>query len=311
MRAEYAADETRRYATFVKAPAGTQIIKIASGASDADVEFTRTMMQQTVRQVDALSLHHYTVPGGWPPSRSATQFGEDQWAETLDAAYEIDQILASHIAVMDQYDPDNRVWLALDEWGAWYAPDPGTNPGFLRQQNSLRDALLAAIHLNVFARHADRVKMTAIAQMINVLQAMIITEGDRMVRTPTFHVFAMYVPFQDGTVLPLDLQTPDYTFGEHTMPAISASAVRGRDGKTYVALANVDPDSAVPVSLTLDGLAARRVSGRVLTGPAVNAHNTIADPAVVVPVAFSGARITDGHLTVTMPARSVVVLQLD
>ena len=311
MRVEYAADETRRYATFIKAPAGTRIIKIASGASDDDVEFTRVMMQQTVRQVDALSLHHYTVPGGWPPSRSATEFGEEGWAETLDATYEIDQILANHIAVMDQYDPENRVWLALDEWGAWYAPEPGTNPGFLQQQNSLRDALLAAIHLNVFAKHADRVRMTAIAQMVNVLQAMVLTDGNRMVRTPTFHVFEMYVPFQDGTVLPLDLQTPDYTFGDHTMPAISASAVRGRDGKTYIALSNVDPDSAVPVSLTLDGLTARRVSGRVLTGAAVNSHNTFADPDAVAPVAFAGARIADGRLNVTMPARSVVVLQID
>lgn len=311
MRAEYAADQIRHFSAFIKVPAGTTVVKIAAGGSDEDVAWTRTTMESAARYMDGLSLHHYTIPGGWPPSRPAVSFDEAGWAELLDATYEIDDMIAGHIAVMDEFDPDNRIWLAVDEWGAWYAPDPRTNPGFLQQQNTLRDALLAAIHLNVFAKHADRVKMTAIAQMVNVLQAMILTDGDRMVRTPTFHVFEMYVPFQDATVLPLDLNTPDYTFGEHTMPAISASAVRGRDGKTWVALSNVDPDSAIPVSLTLDGMTARRVSGRVLTGAAINSHNTVAEPDAVVPVAFTGARIADGRLNVTMPARSVVVLQLD
>lgn len=311
MRAEYAADVTRRYATFIKAPAGTQVLKIASGANTDDLEWTETMMKSASEQIDALSLHYYTVPGGWPPSASASDFGEDAWAQTLAATLRMEQLLADHTAIMDKYDPEKRIWLAVDEWGTWYAGDPGTNPGFLRQQNTLRDALVAAINFNIFSQYADRVKMTAIAQMVNVLQAMILTEGSQMVRTPTFHVFEMYKPFQDGTVLPLDIQSPEYTSGEWTMPAISAAAVRGKDGRVHVALANLNPNEEIEISAHLDGADANSVSGRVLTADKVNALNTFDTPDAVAPRPFAGSRLKDGTLTVTMPPKSVVMLELD
>ena len=312
MRPEFAADMTRRYSTFIKVPEGTQLLKVASGANVADYGWTETMMKVAGNQVDGLSLHYYTIPqGGWPPRASATDFNEDGWAETLSLARKMEELIAKHTAIMDKYDPAKRVFLAVDEWGTWYAPEPGTNPGFLFQQNTLRDALVAAVHLNLFAPHADRVKITAIAQMVNVLQAMILTDGPKMLLTPTYHVFALYRPWQDGTVLPMDVQAPDYVHGKWTMPSISASAVRDKAGHVHVALANLDPSHAVTVRVALAGLKAGKVSGQILTAPKMNALNTFAAPNAVVPMPFAGAAIKGGALQVAMPAKAVVVLDLD
>ena len=310
MRAEYAADLTRRYATFIKAPAGTRILKIAAGANVDDFNWTETIIRHAAGQIDGMSLHYYTIPGGWPPRASATKFDEAGWAETLSETLRMDDLITRHTAIMDKYDPTKRVWLAVDEWGTWYAGDPGTNPGFLRQQNTLRDALVAAINLNIFARHADRVKLSAIAQMVNVLQAMVLTEGSKMVLTPTYHVFAMYKPYMDGTVLPIDVKSPQYSMGKWTMPAISASAVRGKDGIVRVALANLDPNKAATVSATLAGVQATSVSGQILTAAQMTALNTFDAPDSVSPRAFDGARIAGGTLSVALPPKSVVMLEL-
>jgi alpha-N-arabinofuranosidase len=310
MRPEYAADVTRRYATFIKAPKDTKILKIAAGANVADYKWTETMMQQVTDQVDALSLHYYTIPGGWPPRASATVFDEAGWAETLSEALRMDELIAKHSAIMDKYDPAKKIWLAVDEWGTWYAGDPGTNPGFLRQQNTLRDALVASIHLDIFARHADRVKMTAIAQMVNVLQAMILTDGKKMVLTPTYHVFEMYKPYMDATVLPIDIKSPWYSKDKWAMPSVSASAVRDKAGRVHVGLSNLDPNKAVTVTTTLAGVNASGVSGRILTAAAMNALNSFDSPNTVAPVAFTGAQVDGGALTVTLPPKSVVMLDL-
>jgi alpha-N-arabinofuranosidase len=311
MRAEYAADVTRRYATFIKAPAGTKILKIASGANVDDYNWTETMMKVAGDKVDALSLHYYTVPGGWPPRASASVFDEAGWAETLSEARRMDDLITKHSAIMDKYDPAKKVWLAVDEWGTWYAGDPGTNPGFLRQQNTLRDALVASIHLDIFAKHADRVKMTAIAQMVNVLQAMILTEGKKMVLTPTYYVFEMYKPYMDATVLPIEIKSPWYAKDQWNMPAVSGSAVRAKDGKVHVGLSNLDPNQSHSISVTLDGLNAASVSGRILTAPAMTALNSFDAPDTVKPAAFSGATISGGVLNVTLPPKSVVMLDLN
>ena len=310
MRAEYAADETRRYATFIVAPAGTRILKIASGANVDDYKWTETMMAQAAGQVDGVSLHYYTVPGGWPPRASSTSFDEAGWAETLSEAWRMDDLITRHSAIMDKADPSKKTWLAVDEWGTWYAGDPGTNPGFLRQQNSLRDALVAAVHLNIFARHADRVKLTAIAQMVNVLQAMVLTDGAKMVLTPTYHVFAMYRPYMDGTVLPIDIRSPWYNKDKWTMPAVSASAVRGKDGVVHVALANLDPNRGNTVTATLTGVRPSGVTGRVLTAPTMTALNTFDVPNTVTVRAFGGARLAGDVLSVDLPPKSVVMLDL-
>ncbi len=310
MRAEYAADLTRRYATFIKAPAGTRILKIAAGANVDDYKWTETLIREAAGQIDALSLHYYTIPGGWPPRASASEFDESAWAETLAAAVRMDELVTRHTAIMDRYDPAKRIWLAVDEWGTWYAGDPGTNPGFLRQQNTLRDGLVAAIHLNIFAKHAERVKMSAIAQMVNVLQAMVLTDGPKMVLTPTYHVFAMYKPFMDGTVLPLEIKSPWYSKDQWVMPAVSASAVRGKDGVVRVALANLDPNRANRVTAKLAGMSVSTVSGQVLTASEITARNDFDAPTRVAPQPFNGARIDGGALSVTLPPKSVVMLEL-
>ncbi len=311
MRPEYAADVTRRYATFIKPPAGTTILKVAAGANVDDYNWTETMMKVAGNMLDGLSLHYYFKPaGGWPPRAPAVDFDETGWADALHGAWRMDELVTKHSAIMDKYDPEKRLFLAVDEWGAWYAQDPSTHPGFLRQQNTLRDALIASIHLDIFARHADRVRMSAIAQMVNVLQAMIFTDGDKMVLTPTYHVFEMYRPWQDATVLPITIDTPKYAKGEFSMPAVSGSAVRAKDGHVHVGLTNVDPGEANTVTIDMDGISASKVSGRILTASAINSHNTFDDPEVVKPASFDGARIRGGRLTVQVPAESVVVLEL-
>lgn len=311
MRPEYAADVTRRYSTFMKTPAGTKMMKVAAGANVEDYNWTEQMMRIAGDRLDGLSLHYYVHPaGGWPPRAPATEFDESGWADALHEAWRMDELITKHSAIMDKYDPEKRLFLAVDEWGSWYAQDPGTHPGFLRQQNTMRDALIASINLDIFAKHADRVRMTAIAQMVNVLQAMIFTEGSKMVLTPTYHVFEMYKPWQDATVLPLDIDTPWYAKGKYTLPAISGSAVKGKDGKVHVGLSNADPEQTNTVTIALDGMNAASVTGRILTAPAINSHNTFDAPEVVKPAAFSGAQVQGGKLVVTLPAKSVVVLEL-
>lgn len=310
MRAEYAADVYRRYQTFVKVPAGQTMMKIAPGANGDDVHWTEVMMREAGTFMDGLSLHYYTVPGGWPPKASSTDFGDKEWIETLSLALHMDDLITQHSAVMDKYDPQKKVALVVDEWGTWYAPLPGTNPGFLQQQNSLRDALVASLTLDIFTHHADRVRMANIAQMINVLQAMILTDGPRMLLTPTYHVFAMYRPYQDATALPLQLDTPTYTLEGFSVPQVHGSAVRAKDGHVYVALTNLDPARAANVQVTVDGQKAQAVSGQILTAPKITSHNTFDQPDAVKPAPFNGAHLQGNTLSVALPARSVVMLQL-
>lgn len=309
MRPEYAADLTRRYSTFIKVPAGTKTEKIASGANSGDYNWTEVMMREAGRMFDGIGVHYYTVPGTWQKKGPAVGFDEEEYARTISKTLLMDELIRKHSAIMDKYDPAKRVNLAVDEWGTWYDPDPGTNPGFLRQQNSMRDAIVAALNVNIFTKYADRVRMTNIAQMVNVLQAMILTDGAKMVLTPTYHVFRMYQPFQDATNLPVELKSPWYNKEQWTVPSVSASAARGTDGLVRVALVNVDPNRPARVSARLAGIAATSVSGEVLTG-AIDAHNRFDAPETVKPQAFAGATLSGETLDVTLPATSVVVLTL-
>ena len=309
MRPEYAADLTRRYSTFVKVPEGVKVQKIASGANSVDYNWTEVMMRDAGKLFDGIGVHYYTVPGSWGKKGSATQFDEEEYARTLSKALLMDELVRKHAAIMDKYDPAKRVNLAVDEWGTWYSPEPGTNPGFLHQQNTMRDAIVAAMNINIFTRYADRVRMTNIAQMLNVLQAMILTDGPKMVLTPTYHVFHMYLPFQDATFLPLDLKSPWYSKDQWTVPAVSGTAARGTDGLVRVALTNVDPNRPATVETALSGVTASVVEGHVLTG-AIQAHNRFDAPDRVKPATFTGAALVGGKLSVTLPPASVVVLTL-
>jgi alpha-N-arabinofuranosidase len=222
----------------------------------------------------------------------------------------MDELVTKHSAIMDKYDPQKKVALVVDEWGAWLKNEPGTNPGFLFQQNSQRDAVLAAVTINIFTRHADRVRMANIAQMINVLQAMILTDGDKMVLTPTYHVFKMYVPWQDATFLPVTYDAGTYTHGGVTLPRADIAAAKAKDGKVYVSITNIDPTQPLEVDLDALGLKAKSASGQTLTAPKIDSINTFDKPNTVVPKAIS-ATAKGGKLVLKLAPESVTVVSLD
>jgi alpha-N-arabinofuranosidase len=312
MRPEHYVDLFRQVATFLKAPSGARPAIIASGDYDDNTTFTEALISRSQDDIGAISFHYYTLPGSqWKAKGSATGFGEDQWISTLAHTLRMDDFISRRSAILDRYDPGRKVALAVDEWGTWYDPDPGRDGGDLYQQNTLRDAEVAAINFNIFHRHAERVRLANIAQMVNVLQAMILTNGAQMLLTPTYHVFHMFTPFQDATFVPTDLQTPMYTVGNVSVPAVSLSAARATDGSIAVALVNLNPNAALSLSMELSGLKARHVSGQILTAGAMDAHNTFGAPDVVRPAPFNGARLSEGMLSVRLPAKAIVVLRVD
>jgi alpha-N-arabinofuranosidase len=215
-----------------------------------------------------------------------------------------------HIAIMDRYDPEHSVDLVFDEWGTWYDVEPGTNPGFLFQQNSMRDALVAALTLNYLNKRCERVKMANIAQTINVLQALIFTEGEKMMLTPTYHIYDMFKVHHDATLLPLNLDGPDYIFGEESLPAISASASRDSDGIVHISLVNIDPVHTVSVTMEFRGTDMKKTKGTLLTSKEMNSHNTFENPQEVTPVHFENFKIKKDRIEATLPAKSVVVLEI-
>jgi alpha-N-arabinofuranosidase len=211
---------------------------------------------------------------------------------------------------MDQSDPQKRIGMIVDEWGTWFDVEPGTNPGFLYQQNTLRDALVAGVTLNIFNQHAERVKMANIAQTVNVLQAMILTDKEKMLVTPTYHVFEMFTVHHDALLLPIKLTGAEYEFGDDRISSVSASASKDQAGRVHVTLCNLDPNVPMDVTCAISGLKAASVTGRVLTASAMNAHNTFDEAEAVKPVTLDGARLTGNGFAVTLPAKSVVVLEL-
>jgi len=316
MNAQYASDVSKRYAQFVNAPAAMGMTKVIAGPNGPNpnvYDYADTMMKN-MPNMAMLSIHQYTFPHSRPPNSlpgtpykrgPATGFDEDEWALTLSKGEAMEPLLSKLTAVMDRNDPNKRTMLAMDEWGTWYDQEPGSHPGFLYQQNSLRDAEVAALTLNIFHRHTDRVKMSNIAQMINVLQAMILTDKDKFLRTPTYWVYHMYVPFQGATPYAASVNGPSYSHGDYPIAQVDASVARGLDGKLYLSLVNTDPNRPAHVTTNLTGSA----TGRLLTGPAMDTHNTFDAPNRIVPVAYSG-RNEGGKLVFDLPAKAVAVVQI-
>jgi alpha-N-arabinofuranosidase len=309
MTAEFYADQFKRYATFVRNFGDNRVFKIACGPNGEDYHWTEVLMRDVGRRMNGLALHYYCGTGR--KSRSATQFGEGDWFFQLRNALRMEELVTKHSAIMDRYDAGKRVALIVDEWGAWHAVEPGTNPGFLYQQNTLRDALVAGVTLNIFNNHADRVRMGNIAQMINVLQAMILTDKEKMLLTPTYHVFEMYTVHHDAKLLPSELHSADYVSGEQEIPAVSASASKDAEGKIHVSLCNLHPRLAAEVSCELQGAKGQKLSGRVLTAPDITSHNTFDQSESVKPGDFMAFKTTDDGFSTTLPPKSVVVLTLE
>ena len=308
MTPDYYADQYSRYNTFVKNYSGNQIYRIACGPNGGNYRWTEVLMEKAAKRMNALALHFYCGTGR--KSRSATQFEEADWFWQLKRALQMDELVTKHSEIMDRSDPQKHVELAVDEWGAWHAVEPGTKPGFLYQQNSLRDALVAGLTLNIFNRHCDRVKMANIAQTINVLQAMILTDKEKMLVTPTYHVFEMCTVHHDATLLPSDLVCEDYALGDDRIPGLSVSASRGAGGVIHVTLCNLNPGAPAELTCDLQGAKPRSVSGRVLTAEIMQAHNTFDKPEAVKPAGFAACKITAGGFTARLPAKSVVLLEL-
>jgi len=321
MTPDYYLSQLKLYSRFVRNfnPAQQdkqQMLKIAVGPGGGEprwTEWTETIMKayqhhQWSWNINGLSMHSYTVVR-WPPSFKSVGFGEAEYAQILKSTLDMDDLIKKHSAIMDKYDPEKKVGLVIDEWGAWYAPLPGSNPGFLVQQNSLRDAILAALNLNIFVRHADRVRGANIAQMINVLQSMIVTDKDRMLLTPTYHVFKMYVPFQDANFVPVIFDAGTYSYNNVNLPRVDAIAAKDNTGKLWLEITNLDPNAPVELEARLVGIDARSASGETLTAPKVDSINTFEAPNTVVATPIS-ATVRAGTLTLRLDAKSVTVISI-
>ncbi len=310
MTAEFYADQYLRYATYCRNYGDNRLLKVAGGSYGDNYEWTEVLMKKVgPRHMWGLSLHHYTTD--WSNKGSATAFDEKKYFEVLERCVKISPILDKHLIIMDKYDPEKKVALVLDEWGTWYDVEPGTNPGFLFQQNTIRDALVAGIHLNEFNKRCDRIRMANLAQTINVLQALILTQNEKILLTPTYHVFEMYKVHHEATLLPINLVTVDYVFGENKLPALNASASKDKSGKIHVSICNLDPNKSNKIECELRGVEVKKASGRVLTAPAMNSHNTFDSPNVVKPEIFKDVSLSGGKLIATLPAKSVVVLEIE
>jgi len=319
MRPEYYADLYNQYSTFMRAPHDARPEMLASGDHDARTDFTTALMKNARAGLDAISFHYYTILGPkWENKDTAISFSEAGWINTLSQTLKIEGFIKKHETLMSAIEAKTqaqkpqaerkKIGFYIDEWGTWYKPEPGTNPGFLVQQNTLRDAIVAAANFNIFHKYADRVRMTSIAQTVNVLQAMVLTDGPKMLLTPTYHVFHMYKPFQDATSLPVEIKTGTYTYGKWTVPQVSASAARTKDGSIVIGLANLDPHKPAQVSAIITGMRAGHIKGEILTADTMDAHNTFDKPEEIHPVVFDGAKLVGNKLTLSLPPKSVVVL---
>ncbi len=311
------ANEYRRYQTYVRNyHSDRPIHKICCGPNVDDYKWTDKVMETCFDSpswchgfMDGLSLHYYTHPGGWEHKGSATDFDEAMWYQTLAKTLYIEELINHHTAIMDKYDKEHKVGLIVDEWGTWFDVEPGTNPGFLYQQNTMRDALVAGINLNIFNKHCDRVKMANIAQMVNVLQSVILTEGARMILTPTYHVFKMYNCHQGAELLDSYVETETIGTEESRVPNLNESVSLGTDGRIHITMTNLSADQDYEIEGQLAEAEILEVKGSILTNE-MHAHNTFDAPEVVKTEEFNGCKVVDNKLVYTIPACSVLHLEV-
>lgn len=311
MNPDFYGNMYRRYQTYVRNYAGNKPIqKIACGANVDDYEWTEEVMKTTFRRnepgqhgfMDGLSLHYYTHPGGWLNKGSATEFDEKKWYQTMKKTWYMDELITRHGAIMDKYDPKKEVGMIVDEWGTWFEVEPGTNPGFLYQQNTMRDAIVAAVTLNIFNAHSDRVVMANIAQLVNVLQSVILTEGEKMVLTPTYHVFDLYKHHHDATLLNSHLETEGVYDG---VPNLTVSASEDENGVVHITLANISADTAYPIDCALTGKKYNTASARILTN-SIGAYNDFDHPEDVKITDFDALTLENNNLHFNIPACAVM-----
>lgn len=308
MTPEYYADIYRNYASYAR---GAKY-KIACGASDSDYNWTEVLMkkmQGKQQLMQGLSLHYYTITNNWKNKGSATDFDENEWFTTLSKTLFMDELIQKHSTIMDKYDPEKAVGLIVDEWGNWFDVEPGTNPGFLYQQNTLRDALVTGINLNIFNNHADRVKMTNIAQTINVLQSVILTKDDEMVLTPTYYVYKMYSIHHDANLVPANLKTSNFELNGKSLPTVNVSAST-KNETVSITLCNLNPFDSELVEIAVTGDEFSSASGQIITSDKINDYNDFGSKETVYLNDFDVAKPKEGKLTIELPSKSVVLIQL-
>ncbi|MES2890658.1 MAG: alpha-L-arabinofuranosidase C-terminal domain-containing protein [Bacteroidota bacterium] len=311
MTPEYYTGEYRKYATFMADWSNTdKIFRVASGANSTDYKWTETIMKNIPNQmVEGVALHHYSVID-WGAKGPSTDFTEQQYFITMQRALQMDSLVIKHSAIMDKYDPKKKIALIVDEWGGWYDVEPGTNPGFLYQQNTIRDAMIAGVTLNIFNNHADRVRMANLAQAINVLQAVILTDKEKMILTPTYHVMEMFNVHQGATMLPVSFKTNNYVFNGKKLAAVSVSASKDSTGAVHLSLVNIDPAKAQKITFNTGDEKVAGITGRILASGKLQDYNSFTEPAKVKPEAFTGAVLNNNTVTVSLPPASVVVLTI-
>ena len=310
MRPSYYADLYRRFQTYVRDYGDNRVFRIACGPNSDDYNWTEEVMRIAGNYMNGLSLHYYTVPGTWEKKTAATGFDTGMYYETVRKALHMEELITRHTEIMSHYDPEHKVGLIVDEWGTWYDVEPGTNPGFLYQQNTMRDALVAGINLNIFNKHSDRVKMANIAQMINVLQAVILTEGSKMIKTPTYHVFDMYKYHQDAELLDSTLETEIVGLEEENMvPNLSESVSIDADGVMNITMTNLDLEHAYPIETTILGKKVDSIEAQIVTQE-MHAKNTFEDPENVTVRPFGDVEKVHAGIRFTIPACSVLHIAL-
>ncbi|HUQ67009.1 MAG TPA: alpha-L-arabinofuranosidase C-terminal domain-containing protein [Flavitalea sp.] len=311
MRPEYYADIYRKYATFMSDWTNSgKLMRIASGANSGDYNWTETLMKNIPEDMlGGLALHHYSIID-WNKKGSASEFDENLYFKTLRSAWRMDSLIVAHSAIMDKYDPEKHIALVVDEWGGWYDVEKGTNPGFLYQQNTMRDAMIAGITLNIFNNHSDRVRMANLAQTINVLQAVILTEKEKMILTPTYHVMEMYKVHQDASRMKVNFTNTDYRLNEQKLPALSVSASMDSTGAMHISAVNIDARKEQVLRVKIDGKKFSQLHGRLLSSKRLQDHNTFEDPDKVKPEVFDGASMKGDNVEFKIPPFSVIVLEL-
>lgn len=312
MRPEYYADEYRRYATYLRNFGENKLYKIACGANADDYQWTEVLMKNAGNYMDGLSLHYYTMPLDWSkPKGSAVDFDEKEWFGVLKMTMYIKELIKKNIEIMDKYDKEKRVGLIVDEWGTWYQVEPGTNPEFLYQQNTLRDALVAGINLNMFNNYCGRIHMANIAQMINVLQSVILTDEHKMILTPTYHVFKMFSVHQSAQLLETNIEKTYYGYGEEKIDQLSVSSSMDAEGKIHISLCNLDPSKEAEISCDLIGENKNKISSTILTSNEINARNTFENPEAITETVFNNVKLENNQIYACIPPKSVVVIKIE
>lgn len=310
MTPEYYSNLYRHFATFARNYGDNHLYRVAVGANSADYNWTEVLMKNAGHHMQGLSLHYYTVPRDWSNKGSATEFDEEEYFTTIEKTLFMEELITKHGAIMDKYDPKKRVGMIIDEWGTWYDVEPETNPGFLYQQNTMRDAIVAGINLNIFNSNADRVQMANLAQTVNVLQAVVLTEEEKMILTPTYWVFNLFKVHQNATLLPISFSSNKYKVGDREIDAVSVSASKDETGKIHITLVNADLNNDQKIDAQLLGANIKQVSGQILTADNISDHNTFDNPTKVKVEKFNGASISEGNLSVILPTNSVIMLEL-